>query len=92
MKPQKHIKKLYDRLHKMTEDGHIDKPDNSSGVEITISIINGVGVVVFVETGSGLFDLGDSTCLKIAVLIRLQDSVNKIKLIERRMHVFFQRD
>jgi len=33
MKPEKHIKKLYDRLHKMTEDGHIDKPDKYMAVK-----------------------------------------------------------
>ena len=27
MKPEKHIKKFYDQVHKMNEDGHIDKPD-----------------------------------------------------------------
>lgn len=27
MKPNRHIKKIINHLHKMTVDGHIDKPD-----------------------------------------------------------------
>lgn len=39
MKPDKHIKKLYDRLHKMTMEGLIDAPDKYMAVkDIEIAI------------------------------------------------------
>ena len=33
MKPLKHIKKMYDILHKMNMDGHINKPDKYVAVK-----------------------------------------------------------
>ena len=39
MKPKKHIKKFYDHIHKMIEDGHIDKPDKYTAIsDLEISI------------------------------------------------------
>ena len=33
MRPTKHIKKMYDCLHKMNMDGHIDKPNKYAAVK-----------------------------------------------------------
>lgn len=33
MRPLKHIRKIYDQLHKMNMDGHIDKPDKYAAVK-----------------------------------------------------------
>ena len=39
MKPKRHIKKLYDQLHKMHIDGHINKPDKYAAIkDIEIAI------------------------------------------------------
>lgn len=41
MSPAKHIKKLYDLLHKMGVDGHIDKPDKYMAIkDVEIAIYN----------------------------------------------------
>ncbi len=58
-------------------------------MDVIVSTTICVGDIVSVETGSGVFELGVSDRLKIYRLVKLQESVNVIKPIKRRLTVFF---